>query len=202
MIYVNGQLVAKHTGGFTSFDVEIGPWLREADNVLVVRVNNQRHAEAVPPLNTDWWNYGGLTRDVRWVETPPVFIADYCVSLEDARTKDIKAWVKLSPPMPGVLVTISIPELGVAATAVADGLGLAKFALQASVELWSPDSPRLYSVEVSTEADAIFDRIGFRTIAVSGRDICSTVTPYFCEVSVFMSRRHCAKGEPPPRLMR
>ncbi len=36
----------------------------------------------VPTINTDWWNYGGLTRDVLLVETPATFIANFCVRLK------------------------------------------------------------------------------------------------------------------------
>ncbi len=42
----------------------------EKDNSLVVRVNNRRRPEGVPAMNTDWWNYGGLTREVLLVQTP------------------------------------------------------------------------------------------------------------------------------------
>ena len=50
--------------------------LRPRGNSLVVMVNNTRRANALPAMNTDWWNYGGLTRGVRLVETPAVFIRD------------------------------------------------------------------------------------------------------------------------------
>ena len=56
-----------------------------------MRVNNNRHAEAVPTVNTDWWNYGGLTRDVLLVETPATFISNFRVRLKPGTTNTIEA---------------------------------------------------------------------------------------------------------------
>lgn len=50
----------------------------------MVKVDNKRLAEGVPTLNSDWWNYGGLTRSVMIVETPLTFIRDYSVQLKKA----------------------------------------------------------------------------------------------------------------------
>ena len=55
----------------------------------MVKVDNTRRAEAVPTVNTDWWNYGGLTRDVTIVETPATFIRDYAVQLAPGSTDRI-----------------------------------------------------------------------------------------------------------------
>src|SRR5678815_2183652 len=63
-VYLNGAKLGRHVGGFTPFEFEVTGKLRPAGNSLVVKVDNTRHLEAVPTVNTDWWNYGGLTRDV------------------------------------------------------------------------------------------------------------------------------------------
>lgn len=63
-IYLNGQEIAQHEGGFTPFQVEITDAAKENDNFLAVEVNNTRRAEAIPAIAFDWWNYGGITRDV------------------------------------------------------------------------------------------------------------------------------------------
>ena len=67
-VYLNGQKLGRHEGGFTPFNFEITTLVREKDNFLIVKVDNKRRRDAVPTLNTDWWNYGGLTRDVTLVE--------------------------------------------------------------------------------------------------------------------------------------
>ena len=80
-MYLNGAKLGRHVGGFTPFEFEVTGKLKPRGNSLVVKVDNTRHPDAVPTVNTDWWNYGGLTRDVTLVETPPVFIRDYQVRL-------------------------------------------------------------------------------------------------------------------------
>ena len=68
-------------GGFTPFDFELGSYLREHQNFIVVKVDNQRHRNGVPTVNTAWWNYGGLTRDVSLVEfRRPSFETTSCSS--------------------------------------------------------------------------------------------------------------------------
>ena len=75
-VYLNGKL-GTHEGGFTPFNFEITDLVKANDNYLVVKADNKRLKEAVPALNTDWWNYGGITRDVMLIEEPSVFIRDY-----------------------------------------------------------------------------------------------------------------------------
>src|SRR5262245_37774829 len=80
-VWVNGKRLGDHEGGFTPFAFEITGLLRARDNSIVVRVDNTRRADALPALNTDWWNYGGLTRGVRLIETPRAFLRDARVQL-------------------------------------------------------------------------------------------------------------------------
>lgn len=68
-VYINGQKLGTHIGGFTPFYFEISDHLKE-ENFVVVKVDNKRQKEGIPTLNTDWWNYGGITRDVKIISTP------------------------------------------------------------------------------------------------------------------------------------
>src|ERR1700730_13829846 len=80
-VYLNGQKLGRHEGGFTPFNFEITNLVRQSNNSLIVKVDNQRRRDAVPTLITDWWNYGGLTRQVKLVETPASFVQDYFIPL-------------------------------------------------------------------------------------------------------------------------
>ena len=55
-------------------------------NFVVIAVDNTRLADGVPTLNTDWWNYGGLTRDVSLIDVPAKYIDDYDLHLNRERT--------------------------------------------------------------------------------------------------------------------
>ena len=76
VVGLNGKKIARHVGGYTPFNVEVTGMLKEEGNSLIVKVDNKRHTDGVPTLNSDWWNYGGLTRSVLLVETPMTFIRD------------------------------------------------------------------------------------------------------------------------------
>ncbi len=171
-VYLNGRKLGQHVGGFTPFEFEVTGLVKAAGNSLVVRVDNGRHADAVPTVNTDWWNYGGLTRDVILVETPPTFIRDYQVQLKKDAPGTIEATVQLDGPQKRQHVAITIPEAQVALEIETDDTGAGRAAIStAGLELWSPERPRLYSVEVAAATDRISDRIGFRTVAVKGTEI-------------------------------
>jgi beta-glucuronidase len=135
-------------------------------------VNNNRHAEAVPTVNTDWWNYGGLTRDVLLVETPATFISNFRVRLKPGTTDTIEASVQLDGADKERPVKISLPKLKVAAEMKADANGLAQFELSTpNLKLWSPESPVLNEVTISSGGDVLKDRVGLRSITTSGQDI-------------------------------
>jgi beta-glucuronidase len=171
-VYLNGKKLGKHIGGFTPFAYEITKLAKATNNSLVVRVNNYRHAEAVPTVNTDWWNYGGLTRDVLLVETPATFISNFSARLKAGTTNTIEANVQLDGAQKEQTVNISFPALKIAAEMKAGADGIARFELSTpNLALWSPESPALNAVEISSGDDQLKDRVGFRSIATRGTDV-------------------------------
>jgi len=178
-VYLNGKAIGEHQGGFTPFNFEITKDVREGDNFVVVEVNNTRHSDAVPALNTDWWNYGGLTRDVAIVEVPATFIQDYFVQLAKGSQGQIAGWVKLDGATQPEQVTIEIPEASVKQQVTTDDHGYAEFKFAAQLQLWSPENPKLYRVELSGARDRVQDQIGFRTVETSGTKILLNGKPIF-----------------------
>jgi len=171
-VYLNGHKLGQHIGGFTPFAYEVTKLVKASGNSLVVHVNNNRHVEAVPTVNTDWWNYGGITRDVLLVETPATYIADFRTRLKPGTTNTIAVEVQLAGADRAQSVKVNFPSLKVAADMPADAHGVAKFELKpADLALWSPENPVLNDVEISAGADSLTDKVGFRTIATSGRDV-------------------------------
>ena len=178
-VYLNGEELGTHRGGFTPFDFEITDRVKGEGNFLVVRVNDTRHKEEVPTVNTDWWNYGGITRPVTLVEVPETFIQDYEVQLEKGSTKEIRGWVQLNGRQLQQNVTVRIPEAGVSKTVRTNAAGRAEFSFPADLRLWSPETPKLYAVEISAETDKVTEPIGFRSISVRGTDILLNGKPIF-----------------------
>ena len=169
-VYLNGTLVGEHIGGYTPFQFDVTDLLQEKDNFLVVKVDNKRKREAVPTVNTDWWNYGGITRSVHLVSVPDSHIEDYFVRLS-SDMKHIEGWVALSSKQSGQKVTISIPELNKDEKMVTDKEGRARFRFAAKPENWKPSHPKLYEVNLTTADEKIKDQIGFRTIQTRGSEI-------------------------------
>jgi len=83
-VWVNGQLLCAHEGGFTAFDCEATKAVKAGSNSVVIFVDSTRIADGVPTLKTDWYNYGGLTRDVSLVTVPTSFIDDFELHLDRA----------------------------------------------------------------------------------------------------------------------
>jgi beta-glucuronidase len=178
-VYLNGQKLGEHEGGFTPFNFEATEQVHEGENFLVVEVNSQRKPDAVPGSMTDFWNYGGLTRDVALVEVPQTFIQDYWIQLAKGSLNEIDGWVKLAGAPGPQQVTLEIPEAGIKRQVPTDETGFAHFHFPATVKLWSPENPTLYGVTVSSAGDRVRDEIGFRSVEVRGSKILLNGLPIF-----------------------
>jgi beta-glucuronidase len=170
-VYLNGEELGEHEGGFTPFDFEITDRMRVRGNFLVVRINNTRGKDQVPTTNTDWWNYGGITRPVTLVEVPETFVQNYFVQLEKGSTRQIAGWVQLNGQRLQQNVTIRIPEAGLSKTFATNSMGRGEFSFGVDLILWAPENPKLYTIEIASETDQVTDRLGFRSIEVRGTEI-------------------------------
>lgn len=178
-IWLNGVFVGEHEGGFLPFQFEITNMAKEGENDLVVMTNNNRRADYIPAMNFDWWNYGGITRDVLLIETPGMYINDYSVQLKKGTKNVLAGYVKLEGTTVPENVEIVIPELKISKKLITDTTGLAKFEIAAKPQLWEPSFPKLYEVKFLAEKDTISEQIGFRTIETRGSNILLNGKPVF-----------------------
>ena len=190
-VYINTRHVGRHIGGFTPFNYDITDQLKDGENVVIVKVDNKRHAEDVPTQIFDWWNYGGITRDVKLVKVPlaigqPSYVEDYSLQLKkaDAKAKqrEIQVSVKLNQPLEGHLLTVNIPELKLSLPLQTDAKGTASDIVKVPAKkltLWSPDNPKRYRVEIKHYNTSITDEIGFRTIETRDKQILLNGQPIF-----------------------
>ncbi|HEV7782849.1 MAG TPA: glycoside hydrolase family 2 TIM barrel-domain containing protein [Chitinophagaceae bacterium] len=180
-VYLNGKKLGTHKGGFTPFNFKIpDSLLKPAGNFLVVKVDNKRYANEIPTLNTDWWNYGGITRDVMLVELPKAYIRDYAVHLAKGNGNDsIKGWVQLSDITPGEKITIGIPELKLEQSYTVDNNKTGIAIVANTLQYWSPQSPKRYRVIISSNQDRVEEWIGFRHIETKGQQVLLNGQPLF-----------------------
>ena len=168
-VYLNKELVGTHLGGSTPFYFDVTE-LIDRHNRITILVDNTRRAAQVPTLATDWFNYGGVYRDIEIFRVPNTYIKDFKIALEpNTSFKKIRVSVTISDKTNGTAL-LSIDELGIKQDiTVRDGFGEILF--DAEPSLWSPEDPRLYSVTVSYGMDEVTDKVGFREIKVDGMDI-------------------------------
>ena len=178
-VYLNGQLLGDHVGGYTPFQFDVSDLLKK-DNFLVVKVDNKRTREGVPTVNFDWWNYGGITRSVSLLTLPQVYIEDYAFALSEGKVDKVAGWVQLNgADISGQNIQINIPKLNKKLNIKTNAAGLAKFDFTVPISLWSPDSPKLYEVEITSKQDAVSDNIGFKTISTRGSELLLNGRPIF-----------------------
>ncbi len=186
-VWLNGEYLGDHLGGYTPFAFDItekADW--SGENILAVKVDNR--TMEVPPdgaeAATDYNLYGGLNRAVRLVARAEVFVDDVfittpSVSLDSAKVC-AKAWIRntsSSYSKSGLSVELFGTDKSGAALKLkseetgTDPGGVSEVDLSGTVKsplLWSPDSPHLYTAVVSVLStkgrviDSISTRIGIR----------------------------------------
>lgn len=188
-VYLNGKKLGSHKGGFTPFNFEVPKdVLNKKDNFLSVMVNNTRKKNEIPSLNLDWWNFGGITRDVSLVIVPEIFIQSYSLNLsqnqdiisskKENRFK-IQGTITINDFLSLSQVTVEIPELNLSKRFNLNGNTL-EFDFDAkNLELWSPENPKLYNAVVRLGKEELKEKIGFRKIETSGKDILLNGEPVF-----------------------
>lgn len=185
IVYLNGKKLGRHEGGFTPFNFDITDIVKDGENFVIVKVDNKRRKENVPTQIFDWWNYGGITRDVYLVETDEVYIENYSLSLKKPQNpkqkySEIAFSANLNQKVESQIVTVSILELKLkqSFTTNTDGkiAGILKIK---ALELWSPENPKLYNVELALNGTTLTDDIGFRTIETRDKQILLNGKPVF-----------------------
>ncbi|GAK59864.1 beta-glucuronidase [Candidatus Vecturithrix granuli] len=178
MIFLNHEYLGNHYGGSTPFFVELTGKLR-SKNLIQICVNNSRTLDRVPMRNTDWFNYGGIYRDVELLRVPKDFIKAFRIALAPHESfQEILFAVTVSDETAQDEIRLCIPELGVDQVFALKN-GKIEGTLTAAPKLWSPDNPKLYDVNVYFRQDHIAEKIGFRQIQVQGVEILLNGKPIF-----------------------
>ncbi len=150
-IFINTVYIGLHRGGSTPAFFDITNEIKDHNRILIV-ADSTRRSEQVPTENTDWFNYGGIYRDIELIEVPDVHIKDFKIALvPDGTFKHINAKVQLSEIIAGECV-LEIPGLDIK-TSIPVNEGLGEVVFDGDPELWSPENPKLYDVSLSLLAN-------------------------------------------------
>jgi beta-glucuronidase len=149
-VWLNGIFVGKHDGGFTPFKFLVNGFLKAGSNFLAVRVDNSRQKDGIPSLFFDWFNWGGIYRDV------DLFI------LEKGRIESVKITTKLITRQKA-RVDISYKKIGkghyrweildIEENTIVKKGGIPSTAENFKIsfenpKLWSPETPSLYQFQI------------------------------------------------------
>ena len=190
-VYFNGERVGSHEGGHTPFAVDITDRLRSGKNLIAVRVDN-----IIGPLDMqigDWWNYGGLHREVFIEFTAPDHIAELRISPEldknyasgevrfDVATQNAegkKLVVYAYRLLDDKLIPVGAASESVHSENTTLRLHISKPAL------WSPESPALYFAKAvlydgNSAVDGVGDVFGFRNFEIRGEALYLNGKPIF-----------------------
>lgn len=176
-VFINKKYVGMHRGGSTPCYFDISDYL-EHDNRIILQVDNTRRSNQVPMENTDWFNYGGIYRDIDLIRVPKLHIKEFKIALEpESFFEKICVKVSMSENYSGT-AKLDIKELGISKEINIDN-GKGELVFDAKPELWSPETPKLYDVTLECAGDIVSDRVGFREIRVKGMDIVVNGKPLF-----------------------
>lgn len=176
-VFINKKYIGMHRGGSTPCYFDISDFL-EHDNRIILQVDNTRRGNQVPTLDTDWFNYGGIYRDIDLIRVPKIHIKDFKIALApNSSFAKINASIKMSGNYCGT-AKLEINELGISQNIVVNN-GVGEIVIEAKPELWTPDKPKIYDVTLECAGDKVNDRVGFREIKVNGMDILLNGKPLF-----------------------
>ena len=177
-VYLNGEKLAHHEGGYSRFRVDLTEKFTEEKNELVVAVDNSDNG-TVYPQKADFTFYGGLYRMVRLVVVPEShFAMEYhggdgikvtpVVTLGEKGKEDACAAVTVEVYTAGGadLVTVTVADETKKAL-VTDGYAKVEFDLP-RVHLWDGvEDPYLYTARAELESgDEVSVRFGCRHFAI------------------------------------
>jgi beta-glucuronidase len=177
-VYLNGEKLGEHKGGFNPFNFEITDLIQNK-NSLVVSVDNTREKEQIPTIISDWKNFGGITRDVLIIEEAQSFVQDFYLQLKKGSDNELTFEVKVNGKRGADKVLLEIPELNFQKELkINNNYGEAHIKVN-SLEFWTPESPKLYKVKIHYNNTVLTDKIGFRTIETKGTKILLNKEPLF-----------------------
>ena len=163
-VYLNGEHVAHHSGGYLEFCVEVSGLIKQKDNDLWLVVDNARHEGRIPAMIFDWWNDGGVIRDVEVYSVSDGGIDSYRLTttlIDDQVVLDLSV-------IAGGEVEFEIADLGIKQV-FSDSTTIT--IPRDKVRLYSDRDPHRYLVKLSTCGDSVSEMVGLREVKVVGQDI-------------------------------
>jgi beta-galactosidase len=153
-VYLNDQYIGRHDGGYTAFEFEVTEHTIDGENTLIVSVDS-RETLNIPPFGKtiDYLTYGGIYREVYWIETPEHYIKHVHVTLEAINPNPTLSFdIQTSG---GEMVTIHIEKNGLSIHQETFKLNDV-ITMSPKIELWDIDAPHVYGIKVVLDHDDVY----------------------------------------------
>ena len=166
-VYLNGELIGEHKGGYTPFSFEITDKVNKGNNCIAVMLDSTERPE-IPPFGkvVDYLVYGGIYREVHIDIYDDKYIEDVFVKTPDPlySEKIIEADITFSEKVKGSCsfeLCDGDKVIG-RKSCEADGKAIRIRWKVKNVELWDITNPKLYTLRVYFGDDCVEKRFGFR----------------------------------------
>ena len=180
-VWLDGKKIGEHYGAFTAFSFIVNE-VSCGEHTIVVCADNRFDSNSFPRRYTDWFNYGGIARDVFAHELNGIAILNNHIVYElssDLGSATVCAEIDLYNASNSALsseVSVKIDDFTIYCDKVTLDAYEKRTVRTHSVEmkdisLWDTESPKLYTVLTSTDTDDLYDKIGFRKIEVKDNNI-------------------------------
>ena len=179
-VYINNEYAGGHVGGYVGFEVNITQFIKEEkDNDIKIRVDNSYNPNIIPSQKSDFCIYGGIVRNLWLKIVPQNYIERFHVTIskvsQSSAETSIKANLICERGIEAIMNAKLVSPKGKLIEEIkaekklnkGENRVLLNFPKIQNPELWSPDSPNLYKVEISLEEkdkliDSTGDMIGYR----------------------------------------
>lgn len=196
-VYLDGEFITEHKGGFTPFEADVSEYIKEGVNRLTVCVSNIIDYTTLPvgvyseevvdgefvkkvSENFDFFNYAGLHRPVKLYTTPYTYIDDIAVNYT---VSDGNANVTINTNVKGSFDSLSVRIIDEEGNEVARGQGSTAHVTIDSVRLWEPLDSYMYTFIVETESKGSIDTyslpVGIRTVSIDGDKFLINNKPFY-----------------------
>ena len=171
-VWLNGQMIGTHQGGFIPFSFEVTHHLQAGENELLVAVWDptdshwqSRGKQVLHPKSIWYTAVSGIWQTV-WLEpVPETYIAGLKIT-PNVDAGMVRLSLRLDGPDPGAIL-VRVQEAGkTIAQAEADS-GRREVSISIpNPRLWSPDSPHLYDLLIETASDRVEGYFGMRKFSL------------------------------------
>ena len=173
-VYVNGKKVGGHTGGYIGFTLDITDDISVGNNEILVRADNTYNPEVIPSQKSDFFIFGGITRDV-WLQTfPAQHLEDLRITTPNVSntSADLNATIEVTNASADAKVRATLSDsqgkdILSSEFNVVDNAAEINFKNIKNLKLWDTDNPNLYTLKIqllsnNEVGDELSEKVGFR----------------------------------------